>query len=381
MKLKALKEKRHNLLNELEAMVSDIEGAEEVRTLSVEERAAFDDMKKQIEDIDATIKIVEETRAKEVGKEAELVEERKAEAVEVRALEKFLRGQDLVGEERAMLASANSAIMPQEISKTILKKLEEVCPVLEQAKRFSSKGTLRLIREDNYGNAQITAENAGFHNGEVTFDTVELRAFKVSAQVSATFELLQNAEIDLTQYLLDVIVRRLGKELNKLFITGDGSNKPQGLLKAENTYEFAGAAVTIEDYIMMQTAINPAYLDKACWIMNRDMFQKTAKLLDNMGRPYLTSDVINGKIQYTLLGVPVIVDMHVEESKVILANIGEAYSINMLTDITVRHLVETGFTSGVEVYAGYVMADGRIVNEDAILVGTVQPGRSKTATK
>ena len=376
MNLKALKEKRNTLLNDLEVMVAGVET--EARSLSDEEVTAFDAKKAEIEKIDATIARVEEIRAREAGKEEELVEERKAEDFEKRALENFFRGKDLVGEERAMLASANTALMPLEISKTILKKLEEICPVLEMARRFSSKGTLRLIREDNYGAAGVTAENTTFTDADVTFGTVELRAWKISASVQATFELLQNSEIDLSNYLLDVIVRRLAKELNKLFIAGTGSSQPQGLMKASNVETFTGAKPTIQDFIMMQTAINPAYLAKANWIVNRAMFQEMAALLDQTGRPYMTSDVINQKVQYTLLGVPVIVDVNVEEGAVILANIEECYSINILTDITVRHLVETGFTSGVEVYAGYVMADGKIVNEDAVLVGKVNPsGRAK----
>ena len=88
----------------------------------------------------------------------------------------------------------------------------------------------------------------------------------------------------------------------------------------------------------------------------------------------MTSNVINDRIAYFVLGLEIIIDTNVEADKIILANIGEAYAINMLQDITVRHLLETGFTSGVEIYAGYVMADGRIINEDAILVGKPQGG-------
>ena len=377
MKLKALKEKRNGLFNELEAMVSGIEAGDEVRALTAEEREAFDAKKAEIEAIDATIARVEETRAKEMGTMDVLVEERKAEEVEKRALEAFFRGKDLVGEERAMLQSSNTALMPLEISKTIIKKLEEICPVLEMAKRFSSKGTLRLILEDNYGTAGVTPENNAFTNAEATFKTVELKAYKISSSVQATFELLQNSDIDLSGYLLEVITRRLAKELNRLFITGSGTNQPQGLDKATNKYEFAGSKVTIADFIGMQTAINPSYLDKACWIVNRETFQEMAKLMDNMGRPYMVSNVINDKIVYTLLGLPVIVDMHIAEGKVIMANIGEAYSINILTDIVVKHLVETSFTSGIEVYAGYCMADGKIVNQDAIIIGSTSSLRAK----
>lgn len=378
MKLKALKEKRNGLLNDLETMVSGIEANGEVRSLTVEERASFDEKKAEIEAIDATIAIVEETRAKELGTEEVLVEARNAEAVEVRALEKFFRGQDLVGEERTMLASANSAIMPLEISKTILKKLEEICPVLEMAKRFSSKGTLRLILEDNYGTAGMTPEGEDFKDEATAFSTVELRAYKISASVQATFELLQNTEIDLSQYLTEVIIRRLGKELNKLFVAGNGVNQPQGLQKATNVYEIEGEAITITDFIGMQTSINPAYLDKACWLVNRSTFTAMAKLMDNMGRPYMTSNVIKEKIVYTLLGLEVVVDMHVAEGTVIMANVGEAYSINILTDIVVKHLTEVSFTSGVEIFAGYCMADGKIVNQDAIIIGKAKASTVKS---
>lgn len=375
MNLKALKEKRNTLLNELETMVSAVEN--ETRSLSAEEVEAFDAKKTEIDNIDATIKRVEEMRARDMGTEAELIKERKAEDIEKRALENFFRGKDLIGEERAMLASSNTAIMPLEISKTILKKLEEQCPVLEIARRFNSKGTLRLICEDNYGNAGLIAENTAFTDADVTFSTIELRSYKVTATVQTTFELLQNSEVDLSQYLTDVIIRRLAKELNKMFIIGTGTNQPQGLAKATNTVEYAGEVPTIKDFIQMHTAIHPSYLDKACWIVNRKTFQGMASLLDGTGRPYLTSNVIGEKIQYSLLGARVVVDVNVPEGEIIFADIEEAYSINMLTDVTVKHLVETGFTTGVEVYAGYVMCDGKIVNQDAVLVGKKSVSRAK----
>lgn len=374
MNLKALKEKRSKLINELEAMIPENET--EARTLTAEEIATFDEKHSEIRAIDETIDRIEELRAKELGKEEEYKEEKNAEEVEKRALENFFRGKDLIGEERALLASANTALMPLEISKTILKKLEETCPVLEMAKRFSSKGTLRLILEDTYGNAAVTPENTNFHESEVTFQTVELRAYKISTSVQATFELLQNSEIDLSNYLLDVIVRRLSRELNKLFITGTGTNQPQGLDKATNTYEFKNEALTIKDFIMMQTTIHPTYLENACWIVNRKTFQDMASLLDGTGRPYMIANVIQDKVVYTLLGLKVVVDVNVAEKTVIMANISEAYSINILTDISVKHLTEISYTSGVEVYAGYCMADGKIVNQDAIVIGKPAAGRA-----
>lgn len=373
MNLKKLKEKRDMLLNNLTDMVTDLENGE-VRALTEEERAAFDAKKIEIEDIDATIARVEEMRAREVGKDAvaKLEEERNIEDAEKRALEAFFRGHDLEAEQRTILSSVsnNQALMPVEVSKTIMKKLEEQCPILEKARRFSTKGTLRLIKEDSYGEAGLTAENTKFKDTDVTFKYVELRSFKISAMCNATFEMLQNVEVDLTQYLLEVITRRLAKEINKLLLIGEGTNQPKGLAKKGIEVEFE--ELDVKTLIEMTTTMHPTYMNGACWIVNRDTFTEMAKLLDGNGRPYLISnyDQVNNKIAYSFLGLPVVVDAFVPAATpVILANIAEAYAVNILQDISVRHLVESGFTQGFETFAGYVMLDGQTINEDAVVLG------------
>lgn len=387
MNLKALKERKEALLDELEVMVSGLESEGEIRALSVEEREAFDKKEAEIKDIDATIERIERRRAERMGAEAveKLEEERSKEVNERRALENFFRGMDLEAEERTLLAStsSNQALMPLEISKTIMQKLEEQCPILEEAKRFSSKGTIRLIKEKAYGQAGVTAENTAFHNTDVTFEHIELRAFKVTAMCHATFEMLQNSEIDLTNYLLDVIVRRLSRELNKLFLKGTGTSQPKGLITEGIEHEIQ-SELTVNDFITMQTKIHPDYLSGSVWLVGRETFTKMANLLDGNGRPYLIAnyDTVNNKIAYSFLGLKVVVDNNMdglenEKIAVAMANIGEAYAINVLTDITVRHLTETGFTQGFETFAGYVMVDGKVINADAIVLGKVKNSMSR----
>lgn len=387
MNLKALKERKEALLDELEVMVSGLESEGEIRALSVEEREAFDKKEAEIKDIDATIERIERRRAERMGAEAveKLEEERSKEVNERRALENFFRGMDLEAEERTLLAStsSNQALMPLEISKTIMQKLEEQCPILEEAKRFSSKGTIRLIKEKAYGQAGVTAENTAFKNTDVEFEHIELRAFKVTAMCHATFEMLQNSEIDLTNYLLDVIVRRLSRELNKLFLKGTGTSQPKGLITEGIEHEIQ-SELTVNDFITMQTKIHPDYLSGSVWLVGRETFTKMANLLDGNGRPYLIAnyDTVNNKIAYSFLGLKVVVDNNMdglenEKIAVAMANIGEAYAINVLTDITVRHLTETGFTQGFETFAGYVMVDGKVINADAIVLGKVKNSMSR----
>lgn len=391
MNLKQLREKRNNLFNELDAMVTDIEGGE-VRSLTADEIASFDAKKAEIEQIDQTIIRVEEMRNRNMAQnnDANVVSHRDAIAdaeLESRAIENFFRGLDLDMEERRMLTTtgSNTALIPSTISKTVLQHLEEQCPILAKARRFSTKGALKLIDESSMGEGGLTAENTAFKDADVTFNYIELRAYKVSASVSASFEMLANSEIDLGKYLLDIIVRRLAKELNKLFLVGTGSDQPQGLINGTQTVQLSDN-LTISDFITMQTAMNPSYLDGADWIVNRETFQKMATLLDNVGRPYLTSNVVGEKIQYRLLGNTVIVDQNMQNvgtsgnKAVLLANIRECYAVNVLQDMTVKHLTEKGFTEGYEQYAGYILADGKIYNNDSLVVGK-SGNSSRTKTK
>ena len=389
MKIKALREKRAAKIEMLDNMVAALENNGEVRSLTEEEAAEFRALEKEVKDIDATINAIEVRRAMESDKPEEMVKEveekRNIADAEVRALNAFFRGEDLDAEVRKLLTttSSNAATIPVTISKTLLKKLEEQCPILDEARRFASKGTLRLLREDNYGQAAVTAEGAAFHDADPLFAHIELSSYKITASVDATFEMLANSEIDLSSYLSEIIIKRLAKEVNRLFLVGTGSKQPTGLTKAKQKVTLASANdVTINDFINMQTEMLPEYAQGAVWIMNRKFFQIAANLLDGNARPYMTREVIGEKIQYMFLGHKIIVDMFMPEADnegnvpVFLANIGEGYAVNMLQDITVRHLTEVGFNEGFERFAGYLMADGKIVNEQAIVAGVV-PGAAR----
>ena len=132
----------------------------------------------------------------------------------------------------------------------------------------------------------------------------------------------------------------------------------------------------------MITAMHPDFLNGAKFIMNRKTFTEVALLEDGNGHKYVQNGIVNGKFAYTIAGIPIIIDNFMpnienESTPIVLANIGDAYAINLLQDIVVKRLDQVEFTNGVEVFAGYLMADGKIINEDAIKVAKVAAGRAK----
>lgn len=381
--LKGLKEKRGQLIADLEMMVTAIET--ETRSLSDEELASFDAKKAEIEKIDKTLERVQERRYQSMNEEekVEVKKEVKKEELEKRALDAFFRGDDLDGELRAMLTtnSGNKATIPLTIAEGLLKKLEEQCPILAEGRRYSSKGTLRLLSETSYGNGAIADENTAFSSEDPEFAFIELTSHKIATSVKTSFELLQNSSIDLNNYLTDVIVRRLSRELNKFFLIGTGTKQPQGLTSGTQTVE-TPATLDYDALVSMITKMHPDYLDKAKFIMNRKTFSQVALLEDGNGHKYVQNGIVNGKFTYTIGTIPIIIDNHMPDystgnKAIILANIGECYSINMLQDIVVKRLDQVEFLNGVEVFAGYLMADGKISNQDALVVADVSATRAK----
>ena len=384
MKLVKLKEQRAAKIAQVDEILKGIEANGEVRALNAEERNNIAKLTEEIEDLKATIDLMEEQRAKTPEQKAEVKEKR---AEEVRAKEvfaKWLKREELDAEERTLMSNNTSgAFLPLTINKEIIKQLAEIAPLFNLARRFNTKGTLRIINETGWGTkgvakkgAEITAEGVSFPVEDPKFKTIELTAHKIATEIDVTFEMLRNSEIDITSYVMDLLIRRLGAEINALLMMGSGTGQPQGLAKAENVIKVEAASnteVKITDFIKVQTAMHPDYVGGCKWFMNRATFQAAAMMLDNTGRPYMVSewDVVNNKPVYKLLGHEIIISdvmdgIGASKTAVVFANPTMAYAINVIADINIRQLQEVKYTDGIEVFAGYLMADGKVYNGDAV---------------
>lgn len=384
MKLAKLKEQRAAKIAQVDEILKGIEANGEVRALNTEERNNIAKLTGEIEDLKATIDLMEEQRAKTPEQKAEVKEKR---AEEVRAKEvfaKWLKREELDTEERTLMSNNTSgAFLPLTINKEIIKQLAEIAPLFNLARRFNTKGTLRIINETGWGTkgvakkgAEITAEGVSFPKEDPNFKTIELTAHKIATEIDVTFEMLRNSEIDITSYVMDLLIRRLGAEINALLMMGSGTGQPQGLAKADNVIKVEAASnteVKITDFIKVQTAMHPDYVGGCKWFMNRATFQAAAMMLDNTGRPYMVSewDVVNNKPVYKLLGHEIIISdvmegIEAEKTAVVFANPAMAYAINVIADINIRQLQEVKYTDGIEVFAGYLMADGKVYNGDAV---------------
>lgn len=144
MELKYLTEQRAENQEQMQKILNTAKS--EKRALSQEEIAKFNELKKLIDEIDATIKAKEESRKMDIEEKQEdsKTEEKQEGKNEERAFVDFI----VTGEERAsspeLSYGSNGAIVPTTIAKKIIEKVKELSPIYEKVEKFHTKGTLEI---------------------------------------------------------------------------------------------------------------------------------------------------------------------------------------------------------------------------------------------
>jgi HK97 family phage major capsid protein len=93
--------------------------------------------------------------------------------------------------------------------------------------------TINVSTNSAHGLAYWTAENAANTPSDETFGQVQLNAFKETAKVIVSEELLQDSFFDLEAFLAQELGERFGVLENTAYIRGDGTGKPLGLLASD----------------------------------------------------------------------------------------------------------------------------------------------------
>ena len=150
MNLKEMKEKRNSNVEEMSNIVD--KAMREERALTDEEKVAYDNLKKSIEEFDETIKRVEELEKskmtessdneKEKDTQAEEKEDRATKDIEIFA--NYIRN---IVEERAdsnLTKSDNGVIIPTTIADKIIDKVYDISPIIEKSTKYKTKGKLEI---------------------------------------------------------------------------------------------------------------------------------------------------------------------------------------------------------------------------------------------
>ena len=335
MNLKALKEELNSVKDAKKALLNN--AITEVRSLEDSENEELRQLNDRIEDLKLQIEKAEaELRSNSVEKIIENKGEIKMDKkeLELRAIENFIKNGVVEEEIRATNTSAgNTAIQPTYIDNEIVRRLEEVAPVFAKARMFpSTAGELKIPREDaqNLWEMGFVGEDADVPEKAFKFDTITLKQVRVGACVKVTQQLLNDAEIDIVSYVVDMLARRLGATLDRHAIIGTGTDDLQGLAtltKATHKVEEVSATALNADVLLDAVhAMHPALLSGAEFYMNRKTYNALSKLKDGDGYYILKLEksVAVEEPHYTVFGFRVNVTNDVPDNKVLFVNVAQA---------------------------------------------------------
>jgi HK97 family phage major capsid protein len=172
---------------------------------------------------------------------------------------------------------------------------------------------INLPFQASLGVAALTPESNStginmFQQNPPTFGTTQLGAFQIGGVTLASWSVLSDVRFAET-FLTREIGRAIQTAEEILFISGTGTNEPQGLLgqgltAAGESITGGAAALSINALFDTESTLNSSWYTNAKWLMHRQTFNNLAKqqLAANIFNVYQTYTPGGGG---TILGYPV----------------------------------------------------------------------------
>lgn len=390
MNEKKLKEKRNELQSKMEEILN--KAKIENRAMNDEEIKNFDDVEKEIKNIDATLDRCDKINKMECTKvegEKELTQEEK----DVKAFATFIRNyvNGVPQNETQLTKGDNGSIIPKTIAQKVIDKVVEISPLYASATRYNTKGTLAIPKYNNTTDDVTVGYATEFeelvsHSGK--FETVELTGFLIGALTKISKSMINNTDINLTDYVVNKMAEKF-----KLFYEGEmlngTSSKISGIVGSYDSTNMkvvlaAKSSVTADELIDIQETVPDAFQANAYWIMNRDTRKKIRKLKDSDGN-YILNRVFNEKWDYELLGKPVYCSEKAEKlgtasKPVIFYGDFSGLAVKETEAMEIQILLERFATQHAIGVVGYSELDAKVENTQKIAVavsGATDPTASK----
>lgn len=382
---KKLIEDRNDLITRYEEVLNA--GKTEERALTEEELAILNDIKAKVDSIEATIKADDDLTemetmevTEEPTEEEEKVEEtRNIEEMERRSFEAYLRGEvnERIGELTPASGSAG-AIVPTTIADEIIKKVYDICPVLDKSQKFNVKGKLDLPyypADSNNITVAYQTEFSALTSSSGKFATVELGGFLAGALTKVSRSLINNTNIDIVAFVVDEMAYQISRFIEGELLHGT-TNKVEGLSGLTNGVTTAStSAITLEEVIAVHDAVKDAYQQDAIWIMSPATRTALRSLKSNTGYPLLNDD-ISSPFGATLLGKPVYVSDNMDNigAGKVVAYYGDMRGLatKFSEEINVEVLREKFADEHAVGVIGWLEFDSKVVNEQAIAKLTIK---------
>ena len=301
MNEKELREKRDQIVEQMQAITDNATNVEK-RTLTTEEQQKFADLKKEVEDIDATLEAMEQSRTL-LPPEKTPENKEPVEDIEIRTFANIIRNRV----DANITKTANGAVIPKTIAKKIIDVAKDRSPLFRDAEKYNIRGTVSIPYVDT-DNDNITVayatEFTELEAKDTKLLTVDLNGFLAGALCKVSRSLLNSADLDLTTFVVNKMGAALADFLDKQIIQGDTTHITGLSTATQIVPAKAATAITADELITLKNKLKSVFQAGAYWVMAPDTLTAVQQLKDENGR-YLFNDEIKNGFSGTILGKPV----------------------------------------------------------------------------
>lgn len=310
----------------------------------------------------------------------------------VMAVALYLRhGNNVSAEQAVAIRNAMSTTTPAEGGYTV--PSEVAAMVVDALKAFGGMREVAEIITTESGNplsyptsdgtgevGEIVAENAAAASGEITFGTVALNPFKYSSKkIALPVELIQDAAIDVVQFVVNRLAQRIGRITNTHYTTGTGSGQPSGLATRATSGKVGttGQTLTViyDDLVDLEHSVNSAYRRGAAFMMADSSVKVVRKIKDTAGRPIFTPSYDAGGTAGapdTLLGRPLVVNddvatMGASARSILFGQLSQYKIRDVAGSVSMRRFDDSAFALNGQVgFCGWMRTGGNLLDTAAV---------------
>lgn len=231
------------------------------------------------------------------------------------------------GEEKALQSGVSADggyVVPGEVETEITRLMTHISPIraIAGVRQISASVYKRPITVTGpetgwVGETTARTETDSQIIAELSYPTAELYAMP-----AATSAFLDDAAVDVGQWIADEVNAAFAAQETTAFVTGNGTNKPTGFLSAttvaESSWEWgklgyvatgvSGAMPTTSPsdvLVDLVYALKAGYRQNASWVMNRKTQASIRKLKDSDGN-YLWQPAATADGRASLMGFPLV---------------------------------------------------------------------------
>lgn len=227
------------------------------------------------------------------------------------------------GEEKALSIGSNpdgGYLVPGETELQIGSLLREVSPIraIAGVRQISSNVYKRPITVTGPATGWVAEAGARPQTASQTLAELSYPTMELYAMPAATSAFLDDAAVDVGQWIADEVNTAFAEQETAAFVTGDGINKPSGFLSAptiaEATWSWGNlgyvatgvagglpAGAESDVFIDLAYALKSGYRQNASWVMNRRT-QATIRKLKDVDGNYLWQPAVTPDGNATFMG-------------------------------------------------------------------------------